>query len=233
MRKEIVEIDERFGKEISVKYYLNQESKQCSLLKEMQVQEGSYEDWKKVAAFHYRSHQVAFMQKIFVLKRKGRVCGAIVYTCPSATAQCRSQVIKPKSMKELNEKVSRIARVVVHPKYHTIGAGVKLVHDSLPLCGKPYVEMIAVMARYNPFAERAGMKKLCESKPDKSILEAVAELEKLGFTSYLLAVSEYDKRMLKGQVPQVKRSSAASLILTTEESQVSMDASPWKTTGNG
>jgi len=107
-------------------------------------------------------------------------------------------------MKELNEKLARVARVVVHPKYRTIGAGAKLLHDSLPKCGKPYVEMIAVMARYNPFAEHAGMTRVCESKPDKSILEAVAELEKLGFTSYLLAVPEYNKRMLKGQVQQVK-----------------------------
>jgi len=37
------------------------------------------------------------------------------------------------------------------------------------------------------------------------ILEAVAKLEKLGFTSYLLAVPENNKRMLKGQVPQVKK----------------------------
>jgi hypothetical protein len=54
-------------------------------------------------------------------------------------------------------------------------------------------------------AEHAGMKKICESKPDKSILEAVDELEKLGFTPYLLAVPEYNKQMLKGQVPEVKK----------------------------
>jgi len=107
-------------------------------------------------------------------------------------------------MKELNEKLTRVARVVVHPKYRTIGAGVKLLHNSLPLCGKPCVEMVAVMARYNPFAERAGMKKICESNPDKSILEAAAELKKLGFTPYLLAVPEYNKRMLNGRVLQVK-----------------------------
>jgi len=199
-----VHIHKRFGREISVKYYPNQEQKECSLLKEMKVQEGSYEDWKNVAGFHYRSHQVAFMQKIFVLKRKDRVCGAIVYVHPLSAAPCRERVLKIESMKELNEKVARIARVVVHPKYRTIGGGVKLVHDSLPLCGKPYVEMIAVMARYNPFAEHAGMKKVCESKPDKSILDAVTELEKLGFTPYLLAVPEYNKQMLKGRVPQVK-----------------------------
>jgi hypothetical protein len=32
----------------------------------------------------------------------------------------------------------------------------------------------------------------------------VAELEKMGFVSYLLAVPKINKRMLKGQVPQVK-----------------------------
>jgi len=127
-----------------------------------------------------------------------------VYVCPMSKAPCRSSVLKIDSMKELNEKLTRIARVVVHPKYRTIGAGVKLVRDSLPLCGRPCVEMIAVMARYNPFAERAGMIKVCESKPDRSVLEAVAELEKLGFTSYLLAVPEFNRRMLEGRVLQVK-----------------------------
>jgi len=199
-----VHIHKRFGKEITVKYGPNNSARKCSLLQEMRVEEGSYEDLKKVAGFHYRSHQVAFRQKIFVLKRGDEICGTIVYVSPTATAQCRNKVFQPKDMRELNEKVTRIARVVVHPKYRTIGAGVRLVRESLPLCGKPYVEMIAVMSKYNPFAERAGMKKICESKPDKSILEAVAELEKLGFTPYLLAVPEYNKRMLKGLVPQVK-----------------------------
>jgi hypothetical protein len=60
------------------------------------------------------------------------------------------------------------------------------------------------MARYNPFAEHARMKKICESKPDKSILEAVSKLEKIKFVPYLLAVPEFNKRMLKGRVQQVK-----------------------------
>jgi ABC-type ATPase with predicted acetyltransferase domain len=202
--KPSVHIHKRFGREIRVKYYPNELNEECSLLREMRVEEGSYEDWKKVAGFHYRSHHVGFLQKVFVLKRNDEVCGAIVYVSPMSTAPCRTKVFNPENMEELNEKLARIARVVVHPKYRTIGAGVKLVRESLPTCGKPYVEMVAVMARYNPFAEHAGMKKICESKPDKMILEAVAELEKLGFTSYLLAVPEYNRRMLEGRIPQVK-----------------------------
>ena len=199
-----VHIHKRFGKEIDVKYCPNKIKEQCSLLEEMKVEEGSYDDWKEIAPFHYRSHRVAFLQNIFVLKRGDRVCGAVVYVCPMSAAPCRSSVLKIESMKELNEKLTRVARVVVHPKYRTIGASVKLLRESLPKCGKPYAEMIAVMARYNPFAEHAGMTKICESKPDKSVADAVAELEKLGFTSYLLAVPEINKRMLEGRVPQVK-----------------------------
>jgi len=105
----------------------------------MHIQEGSYEDWKKVAGFHYRSHRVAFLQKIFVLKRGDRVCGAVVYVYPMSTAPCRKRVLKIDSMKELNEKLARVARVVVHPKYRTIGASVKLLRESLPKCGKPDV----------------------------------------------------------------------------------------------
>jgi ABC-type ATPase with predicted acetyltransferase domain len=199
-----VNIHKRFGKEVTVNYYPNEPRSQCSLLEEMIVEEGKYEDWKLISGFHYRSHRVAFLQKIFVLKRENQICGAIVYVCPMSAAPCRNKVLKIENMKELNEKLSRIARVVIHPKYRTIGASVKLLRQSLPLCGKPNVEMIAVMARYNPFAEHAGMSRVCESKPDKSIIEAVSKLEKLGFTSYLLAVPEYNNRILVGRVQQVK-----------------------------
>jgi ABC-type ATPase with predicted acetyltransferase domain len=123
-----IHIHKRFGKEISVQYYPNQPRKKCSLLEEMILEECSYEDWKKVAGFHYRSQWVAFMQKIFVLKRKDRLCGAIIYVHPMSAAPCRNRVLKIGNMKELNEKLSRVARVVVHPKYRAIGANAKLLH---------------------------------------------------------------------------------------------------------
>jgi ABC-type ATPase with predicted acetyltransferase domain len=63
------------------------------------------------------------------------------------------------SMKKLNQKLSVIMRVVVHPKYRTIGLGIKLVKETLPLAPTPYVETIADMARYNPFFEKADMQK--------------------------------------------------------------------------
>jgi len=199
-----VHIHKRFGREVTVKYYPNKLRAQCSLLQEMTVEEGSYNDWKEVAGFHYRSHRLSFLQKLFILKHRGQICGAVAYAYPLLSAPCRNRVLKIKNIREANEKLARISRVVVHPKYRTIGAAVKLLRESLPLCGKPNVEMIAVMARYNPFAEHAGMIKICESKPDKSVSETIKKLSKLGFVPYMLAVPEYNERMMEGRVAEVK-----------------------------
>jgi len=59
----------------------------------------------------------------------------------------------------------------VYPKYRSIGLGAKIIRESLPLVGTPYVELTAVMARYNIFAERAGMRKIAEQPPSKEALK--------------------------------------------------------------
>jgi hypothetical protein len=94
-------------------------------------------------------------------------------------------------MKELNEKLSIISRVVVHPKYRTIGLGVKLVRETLAKAGTPYVEMPAVMAKYNPFAEKAEMQKIAEQPPPKEALAIAEILQQLGFNIQLLGSEKY------------------------------------------
>ncbi len=84
-----------------------------------------------------------------------------------------------------------ISRVVVHPKYRTIGLGSKLVKETLPLAGTPYVEMPAVMAKYNPFAAKAGMQKITEQPPPKQALTIAETLRKLGFNIHLLGSEKY------------------------------------------
>jgi ABC-type ATPase with predicted acetyltransferase domain len=79
-------------------------------------------------------------------------------------------------MHELNSKLSTINRVVIHPKYRTIGLGAKLIRETLPLAGTPYVELVAVMAKYSPFAEKAGMAKVAVQEPSKDVLRVAAEL---------------------------------------------------------
>jgi GNAT superfamily N-acetyltransferase len=96
----------------------------------MRIEEGTTEDWRKLAHFHYRSHKIAGPRRIFCLKRGEELCGVIVYAYPPPTCFGRRLVLPNMSMKELNEKLSVISRVVVHPKYRTIGLGSKLVKEN-------------------------------------------------------------------------------------------------------
>jgi ABC-type ATPase with predicted acetyltransferase domain len=186
-----VHIHKRFGKEITVNYYPNVPVRECSLVEEMCIEEGTTEDWRKLAGFHYRSHKVVGPRKIFRLKRGDELCGVIVYCYPPPTTFGRRLVLPKMTMKELNEKLSIITRVVVHPKYRTIGLGAKLVKETLPLAGTEYVEMPAVMAKYNPFAEKAGMQKIVEQPPSKQALKIAEILSQLGFNIQLLGSEKY------------------------------------------
>jgi len=151
--------------------------------------EGTLEDYKCLAEFHYRNpktHPVPI--RIFVLKRKdGENVGVIFYSYPPVNVFGRKKAVNRKvDIKELNKDWATISRVILHPKYRSIGLGIRLVKETLPLVGRSYIETMAVMARYNPFFEKAGMKKIVERKPDESILQAVRGLERMGFKRYLL-----------------------------------------------
>jgi len=189
--KPSVHIHKRFGKEISVGYFSNEPARECSLMSEMRVIAGTTKDWKELASFHYRSHRVVAPRKIFCLKRGTEVCGVIVYCYPPPSAYGRRMVLQKMTMRELNQKLTIINRVVVHPKYRSIGLGAKLIRDTLPLIGTPYVEMVAVMAKYNPFGEKAGMKKVTEQEPQREILRVSKVLEQVGFNVQLLGSGNY------------------------------------------
>jgi len=94
-------------------------------------------------------------------------------------------------MKKLNQKLSAIMRVVVHPKYRTIGLGIKLVKETLPLAPNPCAETIPVMARYNPFFEKAGMQKIAEQPPARGALAIADTLSELGSNIQFLGSERY------------------------------------------
>jgi hypothetical protein len=95
------------------------------------------------------------------------------------------------SMQELNEKLSIINRVVIHPKYRTIGLGARIIRETLALAGTPYVEMVVVMAKYNPFAEKAGLQKVAEQQPLKAVKRIAELLSEFGFNLSLLGSERY------------------------------------------
>jgi len=196
------------GDRVEVIYRKYDTNAQCSLVKEMYVAEGTRKDYEELAPFHYRSSSLTATQKIFTLKRGTEIVGVIVYRYPGANCFGRKKAFgRTLNLKEVNQSLSLISRVIIHPKYRTIGLGVKLVKDTLPLCGKPYAEMVAVMAKYNPFAERAGMQKVAESKPDPRISSAIEKLKAIGFNPLFLSSEKYNMQVLtedKSRVESVR-----------------------------
>ena len=186
-----VHIHKRYGKEITVNYYPNTPAPQCSLTREIHIEEGTTADYKALSIFHYRSASLPPPRKIFTLKRGQETCGVIVYSHPPPTMFGRSLVWKG-TLQQLQKEVSTITRVIIHPKYRTIGLGTKIVKETLPLAGTPCVETLAVMAKYNPFFEKAGMRKIAETKPNKHLLEAMEKLKALGFNPTVLQSQKHN-----------------------------------------
>jgi len=192
-----VHIHKRFGKEIHVAYYPNLVPRSCSLVGEMRISEGSTADWRKLACFHYRSHKLPAPRKIFCLKRGEELCGVIVYCYPSPACFGRRQVLPRMQMRDLNKRLSTISRVVIHPKYRSLGLGAGLVRETLGLCGTDSVELIAVMAKYNPFAERAGMRRIAVQVPARQVLELAQVLESVGLDRRLFCSVGHVEEWLK------------------------------------
>jgi hypothetical protein len=89
-------------------------------------------------------------------------------------------------------------RVVVHPKYRTVGLGQRLVRETLACAGTAFVETIAVMAKYNPFFERAGMRKVWEVQANPEAVKIRDVLGKLGFDLAFLGSPKYVLTKLEG-----------------------------------
>jgi ABC-type ATPase with predicted acetyltransferase domain len=192
-----VHVHKRFGEEIEIKYFPNNDHSECSLVREMKVEQGTMKDWQKLSLFHYRGHKTSVPRKIFRLVRGGELCGVIVYCYPPPACYGRRLVLPRMTMQDMNRQLSTINRVVIHPKYRTVGLGARLIRETLPLAGTLYVELIAVMAKYSPFAEKAGMRKVAIQQSVETVSKISKMLLELGFDMHLLGSERYVKAKLE------------------------------------
>jgi hypothetical protein len=76
--------------------------------------------------------------------------------------------------------------------------------------GTPYVEMNAVMAKYNPFAEKASMQKIAQQQSVESVSMVSQMLSELGFNLHLMGSEPYVREKLESlnplQVSKLKES---------------------------
>jgi ABC-type ATPase with predicted acetyltransferase domain len=180
----------------------------------MKIHEGTKEDYKQLAHFHYRDHRLFAHHKIFTMKRNNETVGAIVYASPPLAVTGRRKALgRNPPIPEINRDITRISRVVIHPKYRTIGLGAKIVAETLPLAGKPIVETIAVMAKYNPFFEKAGMTKITETTPNPNILKVVEKLRNLNFNPVFLT----SEKMNNNKLQQITKKQVKTVRMALKE----------------
>jgi len=190
-----VHIHKHYGKQITIHYHHRKPPTQCTITRRISITTGTLNDYKQLSQFHYRTATCPAPRKIFTLKHKNTLAGVIVYAYPPPTCFGRSKTWKG-TLKQLQQEISTITRIVIHPKYRSIGLATKLVHDTLPQAETPFVETIAVMARINPFFQKAGMQHITETKPNPAITEALQQLAQLGFNTTLLTSLSHNESII-------------------------------------
>jgi len=143
----------------------------CTIYDNVQVKKGSIDDYRKLSRFHYRSKSHEESEGLrardcFKLVFKGELIGVIVYSRSYLNLKPRNMIFGKRyvftpgdihTANLINEEIARISRVVIHPKFRGIGLGSYLVKETMPKVDAKVIEALAVMARYNPFFEKAGM----------------------------------------------------------------------------
>lgn len=187
-----------FGHDVRVSHFPNEANERCSLAKLAKIREDNKKDYDRLKHYHYRGGYPFGVKKVFAMELMGEVIGIIVYSLsPLSCAPRNHHLGRVVKSDELNRDFLRIARVILHPKYRSIGLGARLVRETLLRSGATYVEAIAVMARYNPFFERAGMKKVkVESGGGDGLRKVIQSLK--GFRPEFISSVAYNEQVLKG-----------------------------------
>jgi ABC-type lipoprotein export system ATPase subunit/GNAT superfamily N-acetyltransferase len=194
----------------------------CSICADVHIEKGSIEDYEKFKRFHYRSKNEKERASLRIkdcyrLFYGDCLIGVIVYSCSYLNLKPRNMVFgdryvfTPGDLRKarmINEEIARISRVVIHPKFRGIGLGELLVKETLPKVGVKVVEVLAVMARYNPFFEKAGMLRVDYIRDENVVSKKIkAFLEKHDFKfklakskaycfSFFTQLNEKDKKVL-------------------------------------
>ncbi len=164
----------------------------CTVTNQLKITDASLADYKSLEHFHYRSGAlgpVAVVYKIINTSSFSAmlnpVVGVIVYSMPAPALQLRNIATdglfsgigdRTMTMKFVNANVRCISRVVLEPRYRGLGLAQWLITETMGKLNIAYIEAMAVMGKFNPFFERAGMMKF-QAKP---LVRCIRMAETLG-----------------------------------------------------
>jgi GNAT superfamily N-acetyltransferase len=159
-------------------------AKPRTLLANVRIERGTRDDWLALARFHYRSHQAGAVTDVFRMVYEAtcatgagpscvhgglsrRLVGALVYSRSPLSLAARDRATGGRYRTAgmgrtaagylINRELRIISRVVLAPNWRGLGLASRLVAETLPHAGTPYVEAMAAMGEMHPLFERAGM----------------------------------------------------------------------------
>lgn len=146
---------------------------ECSVVKSLEIVKGDIEDYRKLSVYHYRDCGCGPYAAVFAIKAVGKLgirmgnypAGVIVYSMSTGGAEMRNAALgqvlngldRQSRLAFINENIRTISRVIIEPRFRSIGLAEKLVRETIERVDVPIIEALAVMGRVNNFFERAGM----------------------------------------------------------------------------
>ena len=145
----------------------------CGLCGRLEVVEGGVSDYKRLEGYHYRDVYNGPFAAVFALRpkryivgmRRSDVVGVIGYTMPVAGCEQRdvatggafSGLDRAAGLSLINRHMRCVSRVIIDPRFRSLGLASRLVAETMPQLNVAMIEAMAVMGRFHPFFERAGM----------------------------------------------------------------------------
>jgi len=133
----------------------------CTITQTLRIVPGTRQDYESLTQYHYRECNVGPYAAIFALKGKFRTAekietvGVIVYAMPAAGCQLRSVATgglfagldKSSRLKLIGKNIRTISRVIIEPRFRSLGLAARIVRETMPLMNVPFIEALAVMGR--------------------------------------------------------------------------------------
>ena len=157
----------------------------CSVTKKVQIVPGCLDDYKELGHYHYRDNRLGPYAAIFAIKPAKtsasgfgtKTIGVIVYTMPSpglelrniATGNFFAGLDRSTQLALVNKNIRCISRVIIEPRFRSLGLASRLVRETMPKMNVPIIEAMAVMGLVNPFFERAEMTAYTAEMPARCV----------------------------------------------------------------
>jgi len=145
--------------------FAEQQTRNISFAENIQIREGTTEDWKYFSQFHYKSHHLGAVDKIFVMTLEEEPIGIVVYAYPATQNRLRNLITGGRycggvtasaRRRLLNSELRVVQRIVIDPRFRGLGFASELLRETAPLVGVRFIECLAVMGAHSRFLENAG-----------------------------------------------------------------------------